>query len=59
MSDTCDKAEERRTHVSADAALYDLRVAFGRKLVAEDERLFGEISADVRAQVAAEWRINR
>jgi len=37
------------------AVLRELRVARGLELLAEDDADFGEVPADVRAQVAAEW----
>jgi hypothetical protein len=37
------------------AVLRELRVARGLELLAEDNAEFGEVSADVRTQVAAEW----
>jgi hypothetical protein len=37
------------------AVLRELRVASGLELLAEDNAEFGEIRADVEAQVAAEW----
>jgi hypothetical protein len=37
------------------AVLHELQVTRGRELAAEDNVQFGEVSADVRAQVAAEW----
>ncbi|HLH15087.1 MAG TPA: hypothetical protein VKV16_09890 [Solirubrobacteraceae bacterium] len=37
------------------AVLRELRVARGRELLAEDNADLGEVPADVRAQVAAEW----
>jgi hypothetical protein len=37
------------------AVLRELRVARGLELLAEDSADFGEVSADVRTQVAAEW----
>lgn len=37
------------------AVLRELRVARGLDLLAEDEADFGDVPADVRAQVAAEW----
>jgi hypothetical protein len=38
------------------AVLRELRVARGVELLAEDSAEFGEVPADVRAQVAAEWQ---
>lgn len=37
------------------AVLRELRVARGLELLAEDDEDLGEVPADVRAQVAAEW----
>ncbi|MFI4990735.1 MAG: hypothetical protein ACHQHO_07465 [Solirubrobacterales bacterium] len=37
------------------AVLRELRVVRGLELLAEDKAGFGEVPADVRAQVAAEW----
>jgi hypothetical protein len=37
------------------AVLRELRVARGLELLAEDNADFGEVAADVRTQVAAEW----
>jgi hypothetical protein len=37
------------------AVLRELRVARGLELLAEDNADFGEVPADVRTQVAAEW----
>lgn len=37
------------------AVLRELRVARGIELLAEDDTAFGEVPADVRTQVAAEW----
>jgi hypothetical protein len=37
------------------AVLRELRVARGLELLAKDNADFGEVSADVRTQVAAEW----
>lgn len=37
------------------AVLRELRVVRGLELLAEDEANFGDVPADVRAQVAAEW----
>jgi hypothetical protein len=37
------------------AVLRELRVARGLELLAEDDAEFGEVPADVRTQVAAEW----
>ncbi len=37
------------------AVLRELRVARGLELLAEDDASFGEVAADVRTQVAAEW----
>jgi len=37
------------------AVLRELRVARGLELLAEDEADFGDVPAEVRAQVAAEW----
>jgi hypothetical protein len=37
------------------AVLHELQVTRGRELLAEDEAQFGPVSADVRAQVTAEW----
>lgn len=37
------------------AVLRELRVARGLELLAEDNADFGEVSADLRTQVAAEW----
>jgi hypothetical protein len=37
------------------AVLRELRVARGLELLAEDNADFGEVSADVRTRVAAEW----
>jgi hypothetical protein len=37
------------------AVLRELRVARGLELLAEDNAEFGEVPADVRTQVAAEW----
>jgi hypothetical protein len=37
------------------AVLRELRVARGLELLAEDDADFGEVAADVRTQVAAEW----
>jgi hypothetical protein len=37
------------------AVLRELRVARGLELLAEDDAAFGEVSADVRTQVAAKW----
>jgi hypothetical protein len=37
------------------AVLRELRVARGLELLAEDKAEFGEVPADVRTQVAAEW----
>ena len=37
------------------AVLRELRVARGLELLAEDNADFGEVPADVRVQVAAEW----
>ena len=37
------------------AVLRELRVARGLELLAEDYAEFGEVPADVRTQVAAEW----
>jgi hypothetical protein len=37
------------------AVLRELRVACGLELLAEDNADFGEVPADVRTQVAAEW----
>ena len=37
------------------AVLRELRVARGLELLAEDSANFGEVAADVRTQVAAEW----
>ena len=38
------------------AVLRELRVARGLELLAEDNADLGEVPADVRAQVAAEWQ---
>lgn len=37
------------------AVLHELQVARGRELLAEDEAKLGAVSAEVKAQVAAEW----
>jgi len=37
------------------AVLRELRVARGLEMLAEDKAEFGEVPADVRTQVAAEW----
>jgi hypothetical protein len=37
------------------AVLRELRVSRGLEVLAEDSADFGEVSADVRTQVAAEW----
>jgi hypothetical protein len=37
------------------AVLRELRVSRGLELLSEDNADFGEVPADVRAQVAAEW----
>jgi hypothetical protein len=37
------------------AVLRELRVARGLEMLAEDNAEFGEVPADVRTQVAAEW----
>ncbi len=37
------------------AVLRELRVARGLEMLAEDNADFGEVRADVRTQVAAEW----
>jgi hypothetical protein len=37
------------------AVLRELRVARGLDLLAEDNGDFGEVPADVRTQIAAEW----
>lgn len=37
------------------AVLRELRVTRGLELLAKDNEDLGEVSADVRAQVAAEW----
>jgi hypothetical protein len=37
------------------AVLRELRVTRGLELLAEDNADFGEVPADVRTQVAAEW----
>ncbi len=37
------------------AVLRELRVARGLELLAEDKAEFGDVPADVRTQVAAEW----
>jgi hypothetical protein len=37
------------------AVLRELRVARGLELLAEDNEVLGEVPADVRTQVAAEW----
>ena len=37
------------------AVLRELRVARGLELLTEDNAGFGEVPADVRTQVAAEW----
>ena len=37
------------------AVLRELRVARGLELLVEDEAELGEVAADVRTQVAAEW----
>ncbi len=37
------------------AVLRELRVARGLDLLAEDKAEFGDVPADVRTQVAAEW----
>ncbi len=37
------------------AVLRELRIARGLELLAEDKVEFGEVPADVRTQVAAEW----
>jgi hypothetical protein len=37
------------------AVLRELRVARGLELLADDNADFGEVPADVRTQVAAEW----
>ncbi len=37
------------------AVLRELRVARGLEMLAEDNAGFGEVPADVRTQVAAEW----
>jgi hypothetical protein len=37
------------------AVLRELRVVRGLELLAEDNADFGDVPADVRAQVAAEW----
>lgn len=37
------------------AVLHELQVARGHELLAEDDAELGAVSADVRAQVAAEW----
>ena len=37
------------------AVLRELRVARGLELLAEDNADLGEVAADVRTQVAAEW----
>lgn len=37
------------------AVLRELRVVRGLELLAEDKADFGDVPADVRAQVAAEW----
>jgi hypothetical protein len=42
------------TFVNA-AVLRELRVTRGLEMLAEDNADFGEVPADVRAQVAAEW----
>ena len=38
------------------AVLRELRVARGLELLAEDNADLGEVPADVRAQVSAEWQ---
>ncbi len=37
------------------AVLRELRVARGLEMLAEDKAEFGDVPADVRTQVAAEW----
>lgn len=37
------------------AVLRELRVARGLDLLAEDDRRFGPVSDEVRAEIAAEW----
>jgi hypothetical protein len=37
------------------AVLREMRVARGLELLADDNADFGEVSTDVRTQVAAEW----
>jgi hypothetical protein len=37
------------------AVLHELQVARGHELLADDDAELGAVSADVRAQVAAEW----
>lgn len=37
------------------AVQHELQVARGRELLAADEVEFGEISVNIKAQVAAEW----
>lgn len=37
------------------AVLHELQIARGHELLAEDDAQLGAVSADVRAQVAAEW----
>jgi hypothetical protein len=41
--------------MSSAAVLHEHRVTRGLELLAEDDAKFGEVSAEVRVQVAAEW----